>query len=157
MEVTTTIRRLRAKLPISPLSAAGLAAVLALGCGPVKPPPAPPLQVEVTSVVQQDVPLVHEWIGTVDGFVNAEIRPQVEGYLVRQAYREGFPVKRGQLLFEIDPRQFQAAAEQAKAGLARDRATRDKARLDVDRYTPLALAVPAQLVVEFDIEWADAV
>jgi membrane fusion protein (multidrug efflux system) len=96
------------------------------------------LQVEVTSVVQKDVPLVHEWIATVDGSVNAEIRPQVEGYVLRQAYREGFPVKRGQLLFQIDPRPFEAAAEQAKAALAREQATFDKARLDVDRYAPLA-------------------
>jgi len=137
MEVTTAIHRNPAKTPI-PAATLALAAVLAAGCSPAKPPAAPPPQVEVTAVVQQDVPLIHEWIGTVDGFVNAEIRPQVEGYLVRQAYREGFPVRRGQLLFEIDPRQFQAAAEQAKASLARDRALRDKARLDVDRYTPLA-------------------
>jgi membrane fusion protein (multidrug efflux system) len=74
----------------------------------------------------------------VDGFVNAEIRSQVEGYLLRQAYREGFPVKRGQLLFQIDPRSFAATAEQARAALARERASRDKAKLDVDRYTPLA-------------------
>ena len=116
------------------------AATLALGlsCDHAKPPAAPPLQVEVTSATQQDVPVIHEWIGTVDGFVNAEIRPQVEGYLLRQTYREGFPVQRGQLLFQIDPRQFQAAAAQAKAGLARDQAALDKARRDVDRYTPLA-------------------
>ena len=105
MEATTAIHRNPAKTPI-PAASLALAAVLALACAPAKPPAAQPLQVEVTAVVQQDVPLIHEWIGTVDGFVNAEIRPQVEGYLVRQAYREGFPVKRGQLLFEIDPRQF---------------------------------------------------
>jgi membrane fusion protein (multidrug efflux system) len=94
--------------------------------------------VEVTPATQRDVPQVHEWIGTVDGFVNAEIRPQVEGYLLRQAYREGFPVRRGQLLFQIDPRPFEAAAGEAKAAVARDQATLDKTRLDVERYTPLA-------------------
>jgi len=84
-----------------------LAAALGTACGPAKPVAAPPpLQVEVSAVTQQDVPLVHEWIGTVDGFVNADIRPQVEGYLLKQTYREGFPVKRGQLLFQIDPRPF---------------------------------------------------
>jgi membrane fusion protein (multidrug efflux system) len=122
-------------LAVLPLAAAAL---LGLGCHKAQQPPAAPLQVEVTRVVQQDVPLVHEWIATVDGSVNADIRPQVEGYVLRQAYREGFPVKRGQLLFQIDPRPFEATAEQAKAALARERATFDKAKLDVDRYAPLA-------------------
>jgi membrane fusion protein (multidrug efflux system) len=115
-----------------------LAAALGLSCDPVKPPPPPPLQVQVTASVQQDVPIIKEWIGTVDGFVNAEIRPQVTGYVLKQAYREGFPVRRGELLFQIDPRQFEAAAAQAKAAVARDQATLDKTKLDVDRYTPLA-------------------
>jgi membrane fusion protein (multidrug efflux system) len=113
-------------------------AVLALACGRAPQAPPPPLQVEVTAAIQQDVPQVHEWVGTVDGFVNAEIRPQVEGYLLKQAYREGFPVKRGQLLFQIDPRPFEAAASQAKAAVVRDQASLDKARLDVERYAPLA-------------------
>jgi membrane fusion protein (multidrug efflux system) len=123
--------------PAAPAVALGFAVAMGISCGRAKQAPAPPLQVEVTGATQQDVPLLHEWIGTVDGFVNAEIRPQVEGYLLKQAYREGFPVKAGQLLFQIDPRQFQAAANQAKAGVARDQAALDKARLDVDRYTPL--------------------
>jgi RND family efflux transporter MFP subunit len=120
------------------MPALALGAALVLACG--KPPqaPPPPLQVEVTPAARQDVPQVHEWIATVDGFINAEIRPQVEGYLLKQAYREGFPVQRGQLLFQIDPRPFEAAASQARAAVARDQATLDKARLDVDRYTPLA-------------------
>jgi membrane fusion protein (multidrug efflux system) len=100
--------------------------------------PSGPLQVGVTAVVQQDVPVVHEWIGNLDGFVNAEIRPQVEGYVLRQVYREGSAVHRGQTLFEIDPRQFKAAVDQSRAALARDKAARDKAQLDVERYTPLA-------------------
>ena len=120
------------------IPALALGAALALACG--KPPqaPPPPLQVEVAPAGRQDVPLVHEWIATVDGFVNAEIRPQVEGYLLQQAYREGFPVRRGQLLFQIDPRPFEATLSQARAAVARDQATLDKARLDVERYTPLA-------------------
>ena len=124
-------------LPSSPVALV-LAAAFGLSCGKAPQAATAPLRVEVATAVQQDVPVVHEWIGTVDGFVNAEIRPQVEGYLLKQAYREGFPVKRGQLLFQIDPRQFEAAAEQAKAAVARDQAMLDKTVLDVDRYTPLA-------------------
>ena len=120
------------------ISALALVAALGVSCDRAKPADAPPLQVEVTPVVQQDVPLIHEWIATVDGSVNAEIRPQVEGILLKQAYRDGFPVTRGQVLFQIDPRQFQAAANEAKAAVARDQASLDKAKLDVDRYAPLA-------------------
>jgi membrane fusion protein (multidrug efflux system) len=116
---------------------AALAGLLALGCAH-QAPPAGPLQVGVAAVTRQDVPITHEWVGTVDGFVNAEIRPEVEGYLVRQAYKDGSAVRKGDLLFQIDPRPFQAAADQARAGFERDQALRDKAKLDVDRYTPLA-------------------
>jgi len=116
---------------------APLAALLALGCAH-QAPPAGPVKVGVAPVTRQDVPIIHEWVGTVDGFVNAEIRPEVEGYLVRQAYKDGAVVRKGELLFQIDPRPFQAVADQARAGLERDRALRDKAKLDVDRYTPLA-------------------
>jgi len=114
-----------------------LAGLVALGCAH-QAPPSGPLQVGVASVLRQDVPITHEWVGTVDGFVNAEIRPEVEGYLVRQAYKDGAVVRKGELLFQIDPRPFQAVADQAKAGLERDKALRDKAKMDVDRYTPLA-------------------
>ena len=110
---------------------------LVLGCG--HPPPAQaPLKVGIAEVTRQDVPETREWVGTLDGFVNAEIRPQVEGYLVRQSYKDGGAVHKGEVLFQIDPRQFQAAASQARAARDRDQAALDKARLDVDRYTPLA-------------------
>ena len=113
------------------------AAVFLAGCAhPIKP--SAPLQVGVTAVIQQDVPVIHEWIGTLDGLVNAEIRPQVEGYVLRQVYREGTKVHQGQTLFEIDPRPFAAAATVARAALAQAAAGRDKAKLDVDRFTPLA-------------------
>jgi membrane fusion protein (multidrug efflux system) len=92
----------------------------------------------VVPVLQQDVPLTHEWVGTLDGAVNAEIRPQVEGYVLRQVYKEGAAVRKGAPLFEIDPRQFKAAYDQAQAALARDAAARDKAKQDVERFTPLA-------------------
>src|SRR5690242_2467963 len=69
--------------------------------------PSPP-EVEAAPVIQKDVPVEGEWVGTLEGYVNAQISPQVSGYLIRQDYREGALVKKGQLLFEIDPRPFQA-------------------------------------------------
>jgi membrane fusion protein, multidrug efflux system len=87
--------------------------------------------------MQMDVPISQEWVGTLDGYVNAEIRPQVEGYLLRQIYKEGSSLRKGDSLFEIDPRQFKAVADQARATLARDQAALDKASLDVERYLPL--------------------
>src|SRR4030095_13151693 len=78
----------------------------------------PPIEVQVVEVKQKDVPLYQEWIGTLDGSVNADIKPQVSGYLVEQAYTEGSFVRRGQLLFQIDSRPFQAALDQALGQLA---------------------------------------
>src|SRR5712664_2726500 len=101
--------------------------------------------VEVVQVEQKYVPIFGEWIGTLDGFTNADVRAQVTGYLLRQGYREGAFVKKGQLLFEIDPRPFQAALDQAegqsaqaKAMLANAQAVQGRTELDVNRYTPLA-------------------
>src|SRR5580700_2781418 len=79
-------------------------------------PPAP--EVEVVRVEQRDVPIFNEWNGTLDGMVNADIKAQVSGYLQTQAYTEGSLVKTGQLLFQIDPRPFQAVLDQAKGQLA---------------------------------------
>jgi membrane fusion protein (multidrug efflux system) len=103
-----------------------------------KPPqtPSPPI-VEVALVTQADVPIYHEWIGTLDGLVNATIRAQVTGYLLTQDYREGDPIKKGDLLFQIDPRPFQAALDQAKGLLAQAEARFGKTELDVKRYAPL--------------------
>jgi RND family efflux transporter MFP subunit len=105
---------------------------------------APP-EVMVVRVDQRDVPIIGEWIGTLDGFTNADVRAQVTGYLLRQDYQEGSFVKKGQLLFEIDPRPFQAALDQAegqlaqtKAVLANAQAVQVRTELDVKRYTPLA-------------------
>src|SRR5438105_15045543 len=97
------------------------------------PPAPPPPAVQVVEVEQADVPLYRQWIGTLDGFVNADIRPQVEGYVRKQEYREGTRVGRGDLLFSIDPRNYQAVADQAKAALDRSIAALAKARLDVKR------------------------
>ena len=97
----------------------------------------PPPMVEVATVTQADVPIYHEWIGILDGLVNAQIRAQVTGYLLKQNYREGDPIKKGDLLFEIDPRPFQAALGQAKGLLAQAEAKLGKTELDVKRYAPL--------------------
>jgi len=106
---------------------------------------APPPVVEVVQVAQENVPIYGEWIGTLDGLVNADVRAQVTGYLQTQGYQEGAFVKKGQLLFQIDPRPFQAALDQsqgqlaqAKATLANAEAVQGRTELDVKRYTPLA-------------------
>jgi membrane fusion protein, multidrug efflux system len=116
-----------------------------LGCGKSEQPQARPPEVEVVQVEQKDVPIWNEWVGTLEGLVNAQIKPQVTGYLLRQTYQEGSFVRKGQLLFEIDPRTFQASLDQAKAQranaegqLAQAEANQVKAQLDVNRYTPLA-------------------
>jgi len=100
----------------------------------------PPPVVEVAAVVQQDTPIYGEWVATLDGFVNAQIQPRVPGYIIRQAYKEGSIVLKGDLLFEIDPRPFKAALDQAKAQLAQAKAQLGKASLDVERDKPLAEA-----------------
>ena len=96
-----------------------------------------PQPVEVVAVTQADVPIYHDWIGVLDGLVNAQIRAQVTGYLLTQKYREGDPIKKGDLLFEIDPRPFKAALDQAKGQLAQAEAKLTKTELDVKRYGPL--------------------
>ena len=100
---------------------AGLSIICALTLGARSKSPAAvaqPLDVRVAKVEQRDVPVYSEWIGTTDGMVNAEIKAQVSGYLLRQDYKEGSFVKRGELLFEIDPKPFQAALEQANGKVA---------------------------------------
>ncbi|MGA8619390.1 MAG: efflux RND transporter periplasmic adaptor subunit [Candidatus Sulfotelmatobacter sp.] len=125
--------------------------VLALIVGAVRPSrkalgaqPSTP-DVEVVQVEKKDVPIYAEWIGTLDGLVNADVRAQVSGYLLKQGYQEGAFVKQGQLLFQIDPRPFQAALDQAQgqlaqaqAALANAQAVQRRTELDVQRYTPLA-------------------
>jgi membrane fusion protein (multidrug efflux system) len=92
----------------------------------------------VAPVIQKDVPISSEWLGSLDGFVNAEIRPQIEGYLLKQTYKEGFVVRAGETLFQIDPRQFQAAYDQSKASLSQYEATLSNAKTTAARYRPLA-------------------
>jgi RND family efflux transporter MFP subunit len=118
-----------------------LLAITACGRGNVHaagPPPAP--EVRVAPVIQQDVPVFSEWVATMDGYVNAQIRPQVSGYIIKQEYKEGSLVRKGQVLFEIDPRPFKAALDRAKGDLAQAQAQLGKSILDVERDTPLAEA-----------------
>ncbi len=94
--------------------------------------------VETAGVVQRDVPVKKEWVGVLDGLVNATIRPQVTGYLIRQNYKEGEAVHKGQVLFEIDPRTFQAALNKAKAQLSQQIARHETAKANLARIKPLA-------------------
>src|SRR5437868_6467208 len=153
--------RMKQKLARAAALACMLVALFAaVGCSKAKatgPPPSPP-EVEVAQVEQRDVPIYNEWIGTLDGLVNADIKSQVTGYLMTKDYTEGSFVKKGQLMFEIDPRPFQASLDQAKGDLAKSQgqlgqtdaqlqqaqaqlaqaeANQGKTQLDADRYTKL--------------------
>lgn len=110
---------------------------LVTGCSKEKEAPKPPV-VEVMAVIQKDVPVYKEWIGTLDGMVNATIRAQVQGYLIKQNYREGDGVKKGQILFEIDPRTFEAALGQARGQLEAQQARWNTAKANLARVKPLA-------------------
>lgn len=133
----------RSTLPIAVLgpilAMLTLSSGLSTGCGnPNAAAPPPPAEVEVAAVSQKDIPIYGEWVATLDGYVNAQIQPQVTGYIVQQTYKEGSFVRKGQMLFQIDPRPFQAVLDQAKAQLAQSEAQLGKTQLDVDRDTPLA-------------------
>ena len=117
---------------------AGIALLTTTACDKGKaPPPATPV-VEVVEAMQRDVPIYMEWVGTMDGNINAVIRPQVTGYLIKQNYREGDLVKKGQLLFEIDPRTFEAAVDEAKGVRAQKVARFDTTSANLGRIKPLA-------------------
>jgi membrane fusion protein (multidrug efflux system) len=126
---------------------AGLCLTLLMlaGCGSKEAAPqmSPP-DVDVTGVVQQDVPVFQEWVAQLNGPTNVEITPKVQGYLLRQNYENGYFVKKGQLLYEIDPRPLQASLDQAKAEVAVAVANVSRTQADVDRDTPLAaqFAIP---------------
>jgi RND family efflux transporter MFP subunit len=149
-----------------------VAFLITAGCSASASAPSgyPPAAVEVVSVEQRDIPTYREWIGTLDGYVNAPIKAQVNGYLLRQGYIEGSFVKKDQLLFEIDPRPFQAAVDQAegqlaqasgqlatakaqliqaRANLTSAEASQRRTQLDVEKYTPLA---KAQAVTQQDLD-----
>jgi RND family efflux transporter MFP subunit len=111
------------------------------GCGTrnaAQPAAAPPLEVDVATVSEQNVAISSEWIATLDGYINAQIRPQVSGYLVTRTYREGGLVRKGDVLFEIDPRPFNAVLALARAQVTQAEAQLAKSARDVERDTPLA-------------------
>jgi len=118
---------------------------------------AAPPEVEVARVIQQDVPIYTECISSLDGYINADIRPQVTGYMMKQNYQEGTVVHKNQVLFEIDPRPFEAALQQAQGQQAQSEAQLGKTRLDVARDTPLAKqrAIP-QAQLDNDIQANEA-
>jgi RND family efflux transporter MFP subunit len=113
---------------------------LSAGCGGGAAAPPHPPEVQVATVIQKDVRLYGEWVATLDGYVDAQIEPEVTGYIVKQDYREGSFVHRGDVLFEIDPRPFQAALDMARAQLAQAQAQLGNAELNVKRDIPEAQA-----------------
>jgi membrane fusion protein (multidrug efflux system) len=135
-----------------------LALIAVIGCEKkeVAGPPPPP-EVVVADVVQQNVPVYGEWVAQLNGPVNADITPKVQGYLLQQNYQNGFFVKKGELLFTLDPRQYQAALDESKAQVATAQANLAKADADVARDTPLAAqrAIP-QKDLDTDITTQEA-
>src|SRR4029450_12438311 len=101
------------------------------------PPPPPPPVVMVAEVTQQPVPVRSEWIGTTDGFINAQIRAKVQGYLLSKAYRDGSSVKAGQLLYQLDPRQYQADYDKAVGDLSQAKANLLRSQENEEKYLPL--------------------
>jgi membrane fusion protein (multidrug efflux system) len=138
MNFGVTVWTGRAALQLYAVTTLAAAALLSGGCTKEKAPPPPPPTVEVVDVIQKDVPLYKEWVGSLDGNVNAVIRPQVSGYLIKQNYREGELVKKGQILFEIDPRTFQSELNQTKAQLSQQQARHATAKANLERIRPLA-------------------
>ena len=122
----------------SRLSSLLLLVVVCNGCSSGKQKPAPPPPgVTVTAVLQQDVPVYQEWVGTMAGNIDAEIRPKVEGFLLDKLYSEGSFVRKGQPMFQLDQRQSRAAVQQAEGQLEEANAALAQAQIDVNRYTPL--------------------
>ena len=124
--------------PVTVLAWSTAFLLLAISACKEAPAAAPPPDVVVADVVQKDVPIYLEWVGTTDGNINAQIRARVTGYLKSRRYTEGKVVKEGEVLFEIDARPYQAALDQARGELGRTNAALTKTRQDVERYKPLA-------------------
>lgn len=141
---SASINFLKSAIVTCSLGILAVGAVLLTGCGPdasaSSSSPEPAMKVSVVKTEATDVPLTGEWVGTLDGFVNAQLQPQASGYLIRQDYREGAQVEKGQVLFEIDPRPFEAALEQAQGQLGQAQAQLALAQINVKRDTPLAEA-----------------
>jgi membrane fusion protein, multidrug efflux system len=127
--------------------------LLISACQKAKPPAPPPPTVQVVEVVQKDVPIYREWVGSLDGFTNADIKPQVTGYVRKQVYREGASVHTGDVLFLIDPRNYKEALDAARATLQSNIAALTRARLDVQRDKEL-IAAEAITRQQFDHDLA---
>jgi RND family efflux transporter MFP subunit len=126
---------------------------LIVGCEKKAPPPMGPPSVTVATVIEKDVPIVSDWVATMDGFTNAQIQPQVSGYLIKQNYREGSFVHKDDVLFEIDHRPFQAILDQANGQLAQANAQLGLAVINVNRDTPVAkLHAIAQSQLDNDVQ-----
>jgi membrane fusion protein (multidrug efflux system) len=128
-------------------------ALLLSGCDKPAQPAMQPPTVTVTTVIEKDVPIASDWVATLDGFTNAQIQPQVTGYLIKQTYQEGSFVHKDDVLFQIDPRPFQAVVDQAKAQLGQANAQLGLAVINVNRDTPVAkLHAIAQSQLDNDIQ-----
>jgi len=137
--------------------AAGLALSLLAGCGKKVAPPPAAVAVDTATATVQSVPIIGDWVATTDGYVNAQIQPQVSGYLVRQDYKEGGTVRKGQVLFEIDPRPLAAVVNETKGSLAQAQAQLELAGINVNRDTPLAAAhAVAQSTLDNDLQTRQA-
>ena len=151
---TMTKPQLARRLP-SPLFAALLLVpgMVVAGCEKPAQPAMQPPSVTVATVVEKDVPINSDWVATLDGFTNAQIQPQVTGYLIRQNYQEGSFVHKGEVLFEIDTRPFQAVLDQAKGQLAQANAQLGLDVINVNRDTPVAkLHAIAQSQLDNDVQ-----
>jgi membrane fusion protein, multidrug efflux system len=145
--------KLRSHTGFSALSVAILLLLTACAKKQGAPQVVAPMPVTFATVEQRDVSLYGDWVATLDGFVNAQIQPQVSGYMIKQDYREGSVVQSGQVLFEIDPRPFQATLDQAEGQLAQARAQLGLADINVMRDTPLAKArAIAQSQLDNDVQ-----
>ena len=142
--------------------------VAIMACSKAEPPPPPPPEVEVTTAIQKDVPIYVELVGSTLGSEDIEIRARVEGYLAAMSFTEGAFVKKGQVLYRIDPQPFEAALAQAQANLSTAKARLEKTDNDVARYKPLAAqkavsqqeldnALSAQEAARFQVSAYDAV
>ncbi len=143
----------RSHIGLFSLSAASLLLLTACAKKQTAPAKAAPTQVSVATVEQRDVKIYGDWVATLDGYVNAQIQPQVSGYLIKQDYQEGSVVHAGDVLFEIDPRPFQATLDQAEGQLAQTQAQLELADINVKRDTPLAKArAIAQSQLDNDVQ-----
>ncbi len=147
-QLKTILAKRKVLIPTVAVAAALVLAFLIFVSRSNKPAEAAPrpIDVQVVKVEQKDVPVYNEWIGTTEGMVNADIRPQVSGYLLRQAYKEGSFVKKGQLLFEIDPRPFQAAFDQAQGQVAQFQGQLEQANSQVKQAEAQVAQANSQLL-----------